>query len=172
MDECFICCSSDGKTEQEMLMEYFSNKKTHGYPLIKLSNVYNCKCSNTQAHNKCLLNINKCPTCRKNSQKPNLYVTTKYDYYFYWLFNLLQSKPKIIKQIKTIATLIIVLMIVFVILVDKKIITPTITNTIVNTIVLVTLLLVQIIGGIVIVMEDYFKKYWLYDDKTHTIKSL
>lgn len=35
------------------------------YPMLSMDKAYNCKCQNNYAHNKCLININKCPTCRK-----------------------------------------------------------------------------------------------------------
>ena len=86
-DECFICCSVDGKTDTEKQIEMMYNQKYGNYPLLALSTVYNCKCQNSYAHNKCLLNLNKCPTCRKVVSKPNLYVKTSYDYYLWFLLD-------------------------------------------------------------------------------------
>lgn len=87
--ECFICYST-GKTEQEELLESFYNVKTMNYPLISMCDAYGCKCINNYAHNKCLLNVNKCPTCRKEI-KPKLYITTKYDFYLKYLLNYLRK---------------------------------------------------------------------------------
>ena len=80
MDDCFICCTLDGKSSDEKTMELFSNRKFHPYPLVKLSQVYNCNCNGFLAHNKCLHGIKKCPTCRKYTEKPNLYVRTFYSF--------------------------------------------------------------------------------------------
>lgn len=81
-EECLICYSNDGKSDQEKCMEMFFNQKHFlNYPLIPISYAFNCNCKNKYAHNKCLFNIKKCPTCRKIVHKPNLYIKTKYDYY-------------------------------------------------------------------------------------------
>lgn len=43
------------------------------YPLISMNDAYDCDCINNYAHNKCLLNINKCPTCKKSSKTKLIY---------------------------------------------------------------------------------------------------
>ena len=48
--ECFICCSDLSSDEQ-------FNKFT--YPLLSMSEAFDCDCLNNYAHNKCLININK-----------------------------------------------------------------------------------------------------------------
>ena len=98
-DECFICCTEHGKTDNEILHEYQFNRKTFNYPLLQLSNVYNCNCKNNYAHNRCLYNIKKCPTCRKIVIKPNLYKKTKYDDYLQHYFNWIKEDAKRIKMI-------------------------------------------------------------------------
>lgn len=59
--ECFICCSKSGKTDQDRIMELIVNRRKFAYPLILLSDAYGCECKTTKAHNKCLINITKCP---------------------------------------------------------------------------------------------------------------
>lgn len=137
--ECAICFSNDGKTETELAEGVVFNRKTHNYPIISLKQAYNCECKNTFAHNKCLLNIKKCPTCRKIVPKPNLYVKTWYDYIFYFIFNHIKTNPTIINCNKTICILI---------------------------------LFAQLYTGVTYLMEDYFKKYWLYNERTMKIDSL
>jgi hypothetical protein len=80
-EECFICCSVDGKSDTEKQFEMIYNQKYTNYPLLPLSKIYSCNCCTSYAHNKCLLNLNKCPTCRKVVSKPNLYVKTSYGFY-------------------------------------------------------------------------------------------
>lgn len=63
MNDCFIRCTKSGKSEQNKLVFY---------PLLRLSSAYGCNCIDTMAHNKCLLGIKKCPTCRKAVSKSNL----------------------------------------------------------------------------------------------------
>jgi hypothetical protein len=73
-----------------------ANRRKFAYPFVLLSDAYGCECKTIQAHNKCLININKCPTCRKVVSKPNLYVKTRLDYYFSWPLTVIKSNPKII----------------------------------------------------------------------------
>lgn len=170
MSECFICCTSQGKTNQEVIEEMFINKRTFGYPLVQLSCAYGCACSNNVAHNKCLLGITKCPTCRKFVNKPKLYVSSKYDYWFGYLFDKIKSCPKIIGQIKIYAAILIFISLGLAFACDKEIIV--VEKNIKYMVVLGLLLLVQLVVGTILLMEDYFKKYWLYDEKTSQIKSL
>lgn len=94
VNECFICCTKDGKTQQEITFEMAFNQKKLNYPLINLSSAYNCACINILAHNKCLLNIKKCPTCRKIVTKHNLYVKTNLDYYLKYYFDWIKKRCK------------------------------------------------------------------------------
>jgi hypothetical protein len=170
MEECFICCVPDGKSYNDILMEQIANRKSFPYPLILLSDAYGCKC-NTKAHNKCLIRINKCPTCRKFVSKPKLQVKTSLDYWLSPLFKILKSKPQLIGQIKIICSYLIVLMIILVICIDKQIIQiPSNSNSNLHFHISIGILLsIQLICGMVFVLGDYFKKYWLYDEKTGTI---
>jgi hypothetical protein len=85
-NECCICYSIDGKSDEELNFDMQYNNNQMNYPLLSLSTVYECNCINNYAHNRCLLHINKCPTCRKLSN-PKLYVYTLYDYYLPFLLN-------------------------------------------------------------------------------------
>lgn len=93
-EECFICCSIHGKTQQEQIYDEFVNRKNFNYPLITLKYAYNCDCKYIYAHNRCLFGINKCPTCRKRVYKPQLYVSTNYDIWFKSFFDWIKKRFK------------------------------------------------------------------------------
>lgn len=170
MHECFICCDIDGKSSDEKALEIFANRKYHSYPLVKLSEVYGCECKGLLAHNKCLLGIKKCPTCRKFSPKPNLYVRTFYDDIFGWIFKSIKSNPTLIKTFKHMAFTYVILMFgCYFLLYNKIIVVQSILYT---SIAFMIILSIQLVGGICFIMEDYFVKYWLYDKKTNKILSL
>ena len=166
-EECFICCSVDGKSDTEKLFEMMHNQKYTNYPLLPLSTVYNCKCQNSYAHNKCLLNLNKCPTCRKVVSKPNLYVKTRYDYYLWFLFDWIKKDISRIKKMKWCAISYIIIMCLFLYSIGKELfetIIPPKSN--------ISLCFATIMGVsyflacYTVILDDYFKKYWLYDSKT------
>ena len=168
-EECFICCSVDGKTEKEKIDEiiYFDIKMN--YPLISLSNAYGCKCKNLYAHNKCLININKCPTCRKVSL-PNLYVITGYDYYLSYLLTWVKYDTSRIKKLNIYLICYLIFICILLLVLDenkKTVITiiPPKSN--------LSLCFSIIIGSsfgfslyILGVFNDYLKKYWLYNENT------
>lgn len=166
-EECFICCSKSGKTEQDKIMELMGKKKKFDYPLIVLSEAYGCECK-TKSHNKCLKGINKCPTCRKIVSKPNLYVKTRLDFYFHYLFLFLKSNPEIIKWIKWIGSGLLIVLISIFICVDTKIININDIDT-KFFISMSILLYIQLFAGFILALEDYFVKFWLYDTKTGII---
>lgn len=170
MEECLICFTLDGKSDREITEDIFMNRKTHNYPMIPLSKAYECKCSNTFAHSKCLLGINKCPTCRKFISKPNLYVETKYDYIFGFLFRRIKAYPRLIVILKNFSGIIIIFSFGLFFACDKEIIV--IQKNIKFAVSMALLLSIQLLAGFVFFMEDYFKKYWLYDAKTLKINSL
>ena len=124
---------------------------TINYPLLSLAEAYDCECHTSYAHNKCLLTINKCPTCRKKS-KPNLYVRTRYDYYLKFLLRWLKKdKSKILTDYNY--------MLIFLINLGSCIIYYNCNNAI----------KIFIIVSIYILNNfyDYLKKYWLYNSKTN-----
>ena len=168
--ECFICCTSTGKTDNEIANELFINRRTFDYPIIKLSQAYSCACLNTNAHNKCLLNIKKCPTCRKVVIKPNLYVKTKYDYIFGWLFNRIKKNPSLIGNIYKCAIVIAIISLGFYFCIIHNYIKLNVDLK--NHIILSLFLIIQLSLGVIFCMKDYFKKYWLYDKKNNIIHSI
>lgn len=163
--ECFICCSKSDKTDQDKLIELCAKRKKFAYPVITLSDAYGCKCNSMHAHNKCLLNINKCPSCRKVVLKPNLYVRTQLDFYLYYLFAIIKSNPKIIECAKYFGTGLMILLITIYILIDKNIINVNDTN-IKFHISIGILLFISLFVGFILALEDYFVKYWLYNKQT------
>ena len=120
------------------------------------------------AHNKCLLTINKCPTCRKVS-KPNLYIYTNYDYYLGFLLNWIKKDISRIEKINICTGFYIVIMCVILYFIDKN---KIIFNEIIppkSNISLCFSIIVTIpyfLSLYTVILNDYFKKYWLYDSKT------
>jgi len=167
-DECFICCSVDGKSDSDKQFELFFNQKYGNYPLIKLSQAYDCNCRNMYAHNRCLLHIHKCPTCRKTVVKPNLYVKTRYDYYLWFLLDWVKKDATNIEKIKWYAMTTLVIFCLILYLLDKNkealyvIIPPKSNKSLFLAIVLGSMYFLSLYT---IILDDYFKKYWLYDFK-------
>jgi hypothetical protein len=93
--ECFICCTKDGKSEKDRLLDEKHYVKCTNYPIIPLSHAYSCKCETTFAHNRCLQTIEKCPTCRSKT-KLNLHVDLYFEKYLSWIY----SKPDNIKIVE------------------------------------------------------------------------
>jgi len=165
-EECFICCSVDGKSDNEKQYELAYSQKCLNYPLVSLSNAYECNCHNSYAHNKCLININKCPTCRKIVIKPKLYVKTRYDYYLWFLLDWIKRDITRIETIKwcAIICMIATTLIIYLFSRYQKMI-----NTIIppksneSLCVALTIFIVWMISLHILMLDDYFRKYWLYD---------
>ena len=176
-EECFICCSVDGKTDTEKQFEMMYNQKYVNYPLLALSEAYNCKCQNSYAHNKCLLNIIKCPTCRKVVSKPNIYVKTSYDYWLWFLLNWIKKDISRIEKMKWCSTIYMTIMCLFLYSIDKNIGKEPF-ETIIPPKSIISLRFATVIGVFyflsiyTFILEDYFKKYWLYNPKTKKCHAL
>jgi len=158
--ECFICCTHNGKSENEIKFELIFNKYNFNFPLIPLSDAYNCDCKHSFAHNKCLFSIKKCPTCRKTVLKPNLYVKSVNDYYLKYYLNWIKKDPKRIKQVEFYLLLyfcIIFLPMLGIIEYSKKY----------SLFFSVILLSVLYFGIFLYNLKDYFIKYWLYSPSTN-----
>lgn len=161
--ECFICCSDTGKTDKELEFEMLYNQKFLNYPLITMKDAFNCKCKNLYAHNRCLIKINKCPLCRKNI-KPKLYVKSNYDFWLYYFFEWIKKDISRIKKIQWFSVSCLILTLPILCMLDKKIIVIEPKTTL-------SLIFASIYGIIyffaifMILLNDYFKKYWLYDEK-------
>lgn len=168
-EECFICYSN-GKTSNEEIQEIFMKRQGLNYPLISLGYAFNCNCFNTFAHNKCLIDIKKCPTCRKIVEKPNLYVHTIFDYLFGFIFSIVKSNLYLLDQIKNICGIIIIFMVLTHILIENNYIQ--ITSDWKFKLSIGLLICIQFICGSIFIMEDYFAKYWLYDRKNKKINSI
>ena len=170
-EECFICCSVDGKSDTEKQFEMMYNQKYINYPLLTLSSAYGCNCCKSYAHNKCLLNIIKCPTCRKVVSKPNIYVKTSYDYWLWFLLDWVKKDISRIEKMKRCAILYIMTMCLFLYSIDK-IIGKELFETIIPPKSNISLCFATVIGLFyflslyTVILEDYLKKYWLYDSKT------
>ena len=169
-EECFICYSNDGKSDQEKSMEMvFSGKPSLSYPLISLSCIYNCNCKNNYAHNKCLFGIKKCPTCRKIVQKPNLYIKTKYDYYLKFYLDWIKKDTKRIKQIKHCAVFFIIFSI-FLLMILSNVNKPHMKQIQKSIEIFLYPLVAISVSSLYCAiflssLEDYFVKYWLYSHK-------
>lgn len=155
-NECFICCSKSGKTMQEKMLDNIHYKRLR-YPLIPLSYAYGCDCKTMLAHNRCLIGVLKCPTCRKIVHKPRLCVKGNIEKYLYleWIKN----GPKNINKIQTITVLIMFKIFVLVQLNEHKYIVIT------NNYVLLSLTFIMIVGSVILMLCDYVEKYWLFNKK-------
>lgn len=169
IQECFICYSN-GKTPDEEIREIFIKKRGLNYPLVSLSHAYNCNCVGLFAHNKCLLKINKCPTCRKFISKPNLYVETLFDYLFGLIFAIVKKNPIVIFYIKNICTITSIGTFILCYLIENNY--CQIEKKIIEIIICKLLIIINFLGGFIFIMKDYFTKYWLYDESDIKIHSL
>jgi hypothetical protein len=152
MSECFICYTDDGKSIEECLLDTF-NHRLLGYPLISLSYAYDCRCSTTYAHNRCLKNVLKCPTCRKVVVKPNLSVEIYGEKYLKWIKLNISSWKNIVMD-----SAILVFVISFFNFLNKcDVIKLNATS------LMIGLLLISV-SALVLKMDDYMNKYWLYDN--------
>jgi hypothetical protein len=169
--ECFICCSEHGKSEKELLLEakLYPTNKTINYPLLSLAEAYDCECHTSYAHNKCLITINKCPTCRKIS-KPNLYVITRYDYYLKFLLRWLKKDPSNISKLNWYMIYYLIFILSSLTIIDYN---PDITDKIIphesNISIVFSILVASTIALAIFILSifnDYLKKYWLYNPNT------
>ena len=149
--DCFICCTTNGKFFNEEFFDLYFNISQYGYPIIPLSYAYYCNCKNMYAHNRCLLNIKKCPQCRKEVIKPNLLIKTNRDYYFYYLFEYLKKNPKTIKKIESIIISIIIYLIVIMFIIKEK------------NILFICLISIVFLNTLIIEFMRYLKYYWLWN---------
>lgn len=157
--ECFICCTKSGKSREERLFDNIYHKGIR-YPIIPLCYAYDCRCSGTFAHNKCLLTINKCPTCRKLVTKPRLVVRKAFESYvnLQWIYN----NPLTFQYFTCFNMGVMTMIFLFVFLNEQKVIT------IENNYVLFGLVMIQLLTGVILTLNDYTYKYWLYDKKSNT----
>jgi hypothetical protein len=167
--ECFICYSN-GKTKEDIRYEQMINQKTINYPLLSMDYVYNCKCVNKYAHNICIININKCPTCRQKA-KPNAYVYTKYDYYLKYLLNWLKKSPSNLSKLNWymfFCLVIVILLVGFCSVYEEKIKNfKCIQYSLINFYFLGAIsLFIFTPLYILFVFNDYLQKYWLYNKNT------
>jgi hypothetical protein len=167
-NKCFICYSHNGKTEKEILFEMFFNTKLINYPLLSMNNAYGCECRNYYAHNKCLVNVNKCPTCRK-SARPNLYIITKYDLYCGFLLQWLKKDINRIDKLNSACICYLLCIYVFIYICSKY---NQFADMIIPSNTYVSLLVASTLGGTAAILiyiltsfNDYLGKYWLYDIK-------
>jgi hypothetical protein len=167
-EECFICCST-GKSLKDNLFEELLSKQSIDYPLLSMSYIYGCRCSTNYAHNKCMLSITKCPTCRKESV-PKLYKYTRYDYYFPLLLFWLRQDPSHFLQLKCYMLFCIIGTLSLQYLSNKIELVHTLVT--INTNIsfffsLLSILFILFPVYILTIFSDYIKKYWLYNEKTH-----
>ena len=154
MNECFICYTIDGKSENELLYEEINEIKMFNYQLIKLSYAYNCNCISF-AHNNCLKNINKCPMCRKYHKQPNFCAKTKYDKLFGWYFTIIKSYPKIYNKINHLLVLhIIVYLVITNITIEKN-------NK--NELLFGFYIFFQMHIGLCFILKDFLQNYYLIE---------
>jgi len=162
-EECFICYST-ANTEEEKVLEACYNIKFK-YPLISMKNAYGCECKNYYAHNKCLLDINKCPICRKET-KPNLYVKTYYDYYLKYLLDWLKKDTSNIEKLSwCICICYFVIMFYLLYLLDKyDLFEENSENELSRLcIAIICAIFIHYPHYFIIDIKSYTQTYWLYD---------
>ncbi len=157
-NECFICCSKSGKTTHEKLLDNVYHKRLR-YPLISLSYAYECNCKTMWAHNRCLIGITKCPTCRKNINKPRLCVRGNIENFLYlgWI----RKNPTKFKKIEYISVLIMFIIFVLNYLNEQKYIVIT------NNYILLSFISISLMCSVILYIGDYIEKYWLYNNKSN-----
>ncbi len=165
-DECFICCTEDGKTENELKMDKANRHKSWNYPLLSMAHVYGCQCIGSLAHNRCLLSIHKCPTCRKDVQRPNLCVAkTKFDVVFAYLLQWLRQDPNHVEVMTNRAAVVFFVSFVFFGLITHDFVEPP-KDSLVFNVFFWTLFILNLVSlFLLIFVNDYVRKYWLYDRK-------
>ena len=95
---------------------------------------------------------------------------TKCDYIFSFLFEKIKSNPKIIKHIELICGILSFISLGILFASDKGFIR--LEKNIKSMGILGLLLIFQLVTATILAFKDYFKKYWLYDEKTQQIKGL
>jgi hypothetical protein len=168
-NECIICYST-GKSSNEDLHDIFLKRQSLNYPIISLATAFNCKCTNTYAHNKCLVKINRCPTCRKIIEKPNLYVKTNYDYMFGLMFAIIKKNPNVINIIQTFCAILVILSIGLFLMIENNWIV--VTNDWKWKISFAILIFIQFVASFIFIMQDYFTKFWLYNSKSNKFEAI
>jgi len=151
-DECFICFEKNNKTLELKLVKTLFGIDFLNYPIIPLSHAYGCSCKTIFSHNKCLKNIKKCPSCRKDVNMPKLHV----ELYFEKYLIIFQNNILFILEISIILLSIISLLFIFQIekYYDK------IDNIYINFI----FIIIYIYGIFIIYFSKLLKNYWLYDE--------
>lgn len=173
--ECFICYSNDGKTDDEILHEMTFNSKTMPYPFISMAYAYGCKCVDKYTHNKCIIGIKKCPTCRKQVIKPNLYIKTRYDYYCPKLLNWLKKDGNISSFNWCMIHILIVICCILIACSTfqntvNKIIPPRSNISLLFASIIALGFYISIYG--LTIFNDYLVKYWLYNKYTKLYDAL
>jgi hypothetical protein len=156
--ECFICCTKDGKSDNERFHEMILGKrKTMGYPIISLSYAYGCCCHTSFAHNKCLQTVNKCPTCRKQVTKPYLRVDTLVNRRLGWI----RENPALYKERLKY----------FYFCVGVMVLVSLGENTgylEVHPCIMGVILVFMFTAQFFVILDDSLNKYWLYNDTRKT----
>jgi hypothetical protein len=171
--ECFICCSVHGKTEEQLFIESQYQTRLLNYPLIQLSDAYECNCK-MYAHNICLFKMNftqlhnqcsvKCPTCRKE-QTPHLYVKTWRDTWIPWLLRWVKQDVSRINTIQRVGGITLITLCLLLCLLAKNkanvdyYIPP---NSIISLLFGIIIAIIHCISVYLFTIPDYFDKYWLY----------
>ena len=155
-EECFICCSKSGKTDQERLLDNMHHSRMW-YPLVPLSYAYGCRCTTSWVHNRCLLGVYKCPTCRKQAI-PRLRIKGQLEHYVYldWI-RIYPAAFHRLKQFSVISPLLIFMLNWLQEL--RYLDMPTW---------LICMMLVTLaINTMILLAYDYTEKYWLFSAKHH-----
>ena len=156
--ECFICYG-DGTSDYDKNVEVFNC--SWSYPMVTLSEAYNCNCKTMLAHNRCLMRCVSCPSCRKHV-RPNLYVKSRWDYWLYYMFEFIKRNIQYFEDVKLSIAVVIsfacyVYIICDILIADRSSMIMVMTATIGS--------IFNVLLLIVVILNDYMSKYWLYSSK-------
>lgn len=159
--ECIICYTPSGKNSEEEIVECGPGGKTMSYPIINFSYAYGCNCKTSFAHNRCLKNIFKCPTCRKSVEKPCLRVHSYGKITLEFSLGWIEKNPVKFKNIvKLFCTLGIIIIIISIL--QKHAYVK------INGYIQLIFSIILVIAFGLIQTNDYVNKYWLFDEESKT----
>ncbi len=160
MNECFICCTDSGKNEQERITDMYLQRRSLSYPLISLSHAYDCQCHTAFAHNCCLQSVMTCPTCRKPTSCPKLRVRSRWELVVpsEWI----RTNIQLFTYIQHVVAAVFFVALAVICLHDHKIIVVSHMQC------WVALGVANAATLVVVLLDDFMRKYWLYNPKTKT----
>jgi len=142
-DECIVCWE-----------KYKSKFLSINYPLRPLSFYYQCQCK-TLAHNICIYEFIKCPTCNKEFI-PITIVITKYDEMIDFILNILQINHFYFIKLLKLTSLFCIFTMFIMIYEDLTY------KSIINMNYIIIRLSTCMFSSFILFTHDYINKYWIF----------